>query len=234
MSLAKAPLLLSIIWGISHSLTPPNGTAPRDRSLVARHPVERYFVPRMHILRDVLCAVSIIEIAVIVAGRSPDAPFGSLVLRTLDPGGEAQNLRITAPFAVGCTLNLVGSLIRATCYRALDRAYTFQLTLRDEQKLITSGVYAAVRHPGYAGGYLAVGGWFLAQVCSGSWLWECACQTPSRRLGASLVWVLAVLPGLAGFAHRMRAEDRMLRERFGEAWEEWATRVPHRLVPGVW
>ena len=48
---------------------------------------------------------------------------------------------------------------------------------------------------------------------------------------ACLVHIAAVAVGMVG---RTKQEDEMLREEFGEEWEEWAKRTPHRLIPYVW
>jgi protein-S-isoprenylcysteine O-methyltransferase Ste14 len=33
---------------------------------------------------------------------------------------------------------------------------------------------------------------------------------------------------------RISVEDAMLRARFGQEWEDWARRVPYKLVPYIW
>ncbi|HEV2105517.1 MAG TPA: isoprenylcysteine carboxylmethyltransferase family protein [Candidatus Eisenbacteria bacterium] len=81
------------------------------------------------------------------------------------------------------------------------------------QVVVSSGPYAVVRHPGYAGGLLLL---LSTGVALGSW-W-------------SLVPVLPVLPVLV---RRTRMEDAMLhRELAGYA--DYAARVRFRLLPGIW
>ena len=81
------------------------------------------------------------------------------------------------------------------------------------QVVVSTGPYAVVRHPGYAGGLLLL---LSTGVALGSW-W-------------ALVPMLPVLPVLV---RRTRMEDAMLhRELAGYA--DYAARVRFRLLPGIW
>ncbi len=79
--------------------------------------------------------------------------------------------------------------------------------------LITSGPYRYVRHPGYAGGLLAMLG---GGVALGSW-WS----------------LLPMLPVALLTLRRIVLEDRLLRAELG-GYEQYARRVPSCLVPGIW
>ena len=45
----------------------------------------------------------------------------------------------------------VGGLIRYKCYRTLGSMFTFEMSIRKDHILVTSGPYAIVRHPSYTG-----------------------------------------------------------------------------------
>jgi protein-S-isoprenylcysteine O-methyltransferase Ste14 len=80
-------------------------------------------------------------------------------------------------------------------------------------RLVSDGPYRIVRHPGYLGMVLSA---------------------PATALGLGS-WA-ALIPGLACallFVLRAGHEDRFLNERL-EGYREYAGRVRHRLVPGVW
>ena len=80
-------------------------------------------------------------------------------------------------------------------------------------RVITTGPYRIVRHPGYTGTML----WFLVSpLALGSW-WA----------------ALPVLPAVPLFVRRTALEDKLLREEL-EGYAEYAQKVPYRLVPGVW
>ncbi|KAI4519658.1 hypothetical protein K525DRAFT_205546 [Schizophyllum commune Loenen D] len=229
MSLAKIPLLVSVIWGINHGLVSPNRPSARDRPS-SRPLVERYYVPCMEMVRKTLCAISLIEVVLIIESYLPKSPFASFILGALTPVGGQHSLRITPLFVLGCVLNAIGTLIRVHCYRKLGRAFTFELAIRREQALVTDGAYSIVRHPAYTGGYIAIAGWFLAQMSSGCW----AREYLAASLGATALWLGVLLPLLVGTFVRIDAEETMLKEGFGEEWEVWAKRVPYKLVPRVW
>jgi protein-S-isoprenylcysteine O-methyltransferase Ste14 len=79
--------------------------------------------------------------------------------------------------------------------------------------VITSGPYAVIRHPGYAGGGVA----FIAvPVALGSWL--------------------ALLPVFVGLCHlvlRIVFEERKLKNELS-GYRDYMSRVRWRLVPGIW
>jgi protein-S-isoprenylcysteine O-methyltransferase Ste14 len=81
------------------------------------------------------------------------------------------------------------------------------------QSVITTGPYAIVRHPLYAG---AMAFFVGAPLMLGSWLG------------------LAVAPFLiAGMGARAIGEERMLRAQL-PGYDEYAAKVRYRFVPGVW
>ena len=187
-----------------------------------------------------------IEVAVILAGTYPDAPGASWALRNLLPPRGLGSLQLTASFFAGSypllptcktlqtdtltgwALNLAGTLLRIHCYRKLDRHFTFELAVQKEQKLVTDGVYGIVCHPSYSAAIVACIGFYMAQLCPGSWLYEYFGVVPTAALGAGLLATMVV-----GLGKRMRTEDNMLKDNFGEQWQEWAKRVPYRIIPGL-
>lgn len=99
--------------------------------------------------------------------------------------------------------------------QAVNRFFEPGVRLQRErgQYVVTSGPYAAVRHPGYAGALMTFAGLALAL---GSW-WA---LVPAAVAGALLIL-------------RTALEDALLRERL-EGYADYARRVRFRLVPGVW
>ena len=81
------------------------------------------------------------------------------------------------------------------------------------QRVISSGPYGQVRHPGYAGVLLA----HLALPAALDSIW---------------VYVPAVL-GAAFFVRRTAREDRTLIDHL-DGYREYRTRIHWRLLPGVW
>lgn len=77
-------------------------------------------------------------------------------------------------------------------------------------EIIARGIYARIRHPRYAGSFVAIVG---------------ACVLAGTRVAWAVAAVWAVLMYSA-----IRLEEREMRARFGEAFEEYCRRVP-RFVP---
>ena len=80
-------------------------------------------------------------------------------------------------------------------------------------RVVTSGPYGLVRHPGYLGSLLV----YLAFPCI---------------VGSALAFGGSLL-GVIGTVVRTRLEDRTLREELA-GYSEYARVVRHRLVPHVW
>lgn len=99
-------------------------------------------------------------------------------------------------------------------HKALGRQWSVTLELREQHKLITSGVYERVRHPMYSAFFL----WALAQ----------ALLLPNLVAGFS---------GLIGFGIlfflRVGEEEAMMREAFGAEYDAYCARTK-RVVPFIY
>jgi protein-S-isoprenylcysteine O-methyltransferase Ste14 len=79
--------------------------------------------------------------------------------------------------------------------------------------LITGGPYRFIRHPGYLGG---VGSALCGPIALGSW------------------WALLPAAGIAGvLVRRTILEDRFLHRELA-GYQDYARKVRHRLLPGIW
>jgi protein-S-isoprenylcysteine O-methyltransferase Ste14 len=141
--------------------------------------------------------------------------LGHLVVAGLDVGrfnwsprpGLAIQAAATATFAAGWTL--------VTWAVAANRFFSPVLRIQEERghRLVATGPYGLVRHPGYAG---AIAGFVSGPLLLGSW-WALA---PATLLS------LMVLK-------RTITEDRFLRAELA-GYAEYARRVQYKLIPGVW
>ena len=111
---------------------------------------------------------------------------------------------------IGIGLFAVGILINAWAMAVLRSLYTVRLSVQPDHRLVTSGPYRVVRHPGYFGFLLALPGMGFA-------------------LGSLSILVFAVLI-LGWIITRIREEEGMLVEQFGDAYREYQSRTK-RLIP---
>ena len=84
-----------------------------------------------------------------------------------------------------------------------------------DHRVVTTGPYAVVRHPGYLGAIVGVG----------------AVATP-LMLGSAWTFVPAGIVA-ALFIVRAALEDRMLQRKLA-GYGDYARRTRYRLVPGIW
>jgi len=145
----------------------------------------------------------------------------------------ASNIRITPIALVGWLIVISGGLIRFVSSHALGNQFTFELSMRKDHKLITSGPYSVVRHPAYMGLMLSMLGYFPYHWSGGSWLIECS----GLSFDVGRVLISADVMGSVYMAivlvARTYKEDAMLRKKFDE-WNQWAGEVPWKLVPFVY
>lgn len=138
-------------------------------------------------------------------------PGSILYLIFGDPGPERISARGGAFFVV---LLILGTWLRIRSMRELGEYFTRTLVVSGGQRLVESGPYRWLRHPGYLA-QLAV---FisLSALFARSWIAPAA--------------VLALMG--PGYAYRIRVEERMLVSELGAIYETYQART-WRLVPGL-
>lgn len=135
-------------------------------------------------------------------------------------------------FALGVACAVMGGLIRVWSYRTMGAHFTYQLSVLDDHKLVTTGPYAYVRHPGYTTLLLVMFGIFACELSAGSWWTGMNVSHSALGKGITLCsWSAAIFNTV--IVSRALAEDRMMRKRFGKQWEAWKEAVPSMLIPGV-
>ncbi|KAG1783273.1 hypothetical protein EV702DRAFT_1019588 [Suillus placidus] len=181
-------------------------------------------------------AVSSAEVANILAmhidlSQVPEGIYGARAVQLLC---SLHPTPITPTFIAGSLAIAIGGALRLYCILTLGTLWSFQLSIRKEHKLVTSGPYSIVRHPSYTGLLLQNIGIIVMYGTQGSWMRQ------SGILHVPFVKVLAaanVLFLVIGFwisISRPAVEDKMLRRTMGEDWENWAKKVKYRLLPGVY
>ncbi|KIK90964.1 hypothetical protein PAXRUDRAFT_14051 [Paxillus rubicundulus Ve08.2h10] len=244
MATLKLLLLIAIIPGQHSCMTPPNGR-PASGEL-RRQTTWELAIPRAAALFKVLFWLWTLSESIILfaaTGYCPSALSKIItyhLVRSDDPQRALTQISSLSPtFVAGSVLSIMGGLLRTHCYRTLGKMFTFELSIRKEHKLITSGVYGIVRHPGYTGGISVLLGFLLCSLSRDSWLVACSPLSPGQvePMMANVLrgaWILMFAMFGVGLVRRMNNEDAMLEQNFGKEWKEWAKRVPWRLIPWVY
>ena len=120
----------------------------------------------------------------------------------------------SGPLVAGLTCLAIGLWLFFRAHADLGTNWSVTLELRQEHRLISQGVYRAVRHPMYSA---------LALYAIGQ-----ALVIPNWVAGFSNVTALAVLLAL-----RLGAEEKMMAGQFGDEYAAYSARTK-RFVPGIW
>jgi protein-S-isoprenylcysteine O-methyltransferase Ste14 len=116
----------------------------------------------------------------------------------------------TAVFIAGLVLMIVGMALRWYAIWVLGASFTCDVATRPGQEVVQSGPYRWMRHPSYTGSLMTVLGVLLC------------CD--------NLVSPAALAVAVAGYAYRIRVEERALATDLGSAYRDYMKRTK-RLIP---
>jgi protein-S-isoprenylcysteine O-methyltransferase len=111
-------------------------------------------------------------------------------------------------------LSVAGAFLRAWAVAELGNYFSWHVRVQPEQSVVRTGPYRLVRHPGYTGA------WILYVCC----------------LLFIHAWIVSALCGvflLAGFLRRIRYEEGLLLDNFGDHYRSYRQEVKG-LIPLVW
>jgi len=120
----------------------------------------------------------------------------------------------TGSLLVGLMCLVIGLWLFYRSHADLGTNWSITLEVREQHRLITQGVYRRIRPPMY----LALALYSIGQ----------ALVIPNWVAGPSNLIAFAILCAL-----RIRAEERMMVEEFGDEYAAYSARTK-RLIPGVW
>ena len=125
--------------------------------------------------------------------------------------GEAA---LSALWWIGLAATVGGGALLVVARLTLGKFGSPKVVVQADHRLVRSGPYRILRNPMYAGDLLLYAGLALG-------------------LGAAASAVAAVVSLLPLLVGRIRLEERLLEERFGDEYRAWAART-RRLVPFIW
>ena len=120
----------------------------------------------------------------------------------------------SGPLVAGMMCLAIGLWLFFRSHADLGTNWSITLELREEHRLITQGVYRAIRHPMYSA---------MALYAVGQ-----ALVIPNWVAGFSNLIAFSVLIAL-----RIGAEETMMAKQFGDEYAAYSARTK-RLIPGVW
>ena len=103
---------------------------------------------------------------------------------------------------LGISLIAVGIVIKTMAIATLKNYFTTNVALLPGHKLIKTGLYRYVRHPAYAGSIISFLGLGLG---FSNWI----------------TLLIIFFPVTLSFLHRIKIEERVLMEKFGQEYEEY-------------
>ncbi|WP_432258845.1 methyltransferase family protein [Cupriavidus sp. TMH.W2] len=114
---------------------------------------------------------------------------------------------------IGVALFAGGGVLRLWPVFVLGRRFSGLVAIQPGHTLVTTGIYGVIRHPSYLGLLISSLGWVLA-----------------FRSGVGVVLTLLMVPALLA---RIRAEEALLRDQFGDAYASYCART-WRMLPGIY
>ncbi len=115
---------------------------------------------------------------------------------------------------LGLVLIMAGLAVRWTAILTLKRYFTVDVSIAGDHQIIKKGIYQIIRHPAYAGSLLSFLGLGLSF---------------SNWLSTGVI----IIPIGGAFLYRIRVEERVLSEVFGEEYANYC-KTTKRLVPGIY
>ena len=115
---------------------------------------------------------------------------------------------------IGMLLYAMGLLLRWIAILSLRKAFTVKISIIENHKLKTDGVYRWMRHPSYTGLLLYYFGLGLV-------------------MNNVISLVLLMLVNGITLAQRIPMEERALSDHFGSEWRDFAQKTK-RLIPGIY
>jgi protein-S-isoprenylcysteine O-methyltransferase Ste14 len=114
-------------------------------------------------------------------------------------------------FAIGMALVVIGLVIRIHAILTLKHYFTYSVAKVENHKIIQTGLYKFIRHPGYLGQLIV----FLGISTSiSNWLSILVMMTPITL----------------GYLNRIKVEEKFMTEQFGQDYENYQERTK-RIIP---
>jgi len=116
-------------------------------------------------------------------------------------------------FLIGIVLILIGMIIRIYSIKTLSQQFTYTVTNIEDHKLIKTGLYKNIRHPGYLGQIII---FTATAIALSNWL-----------------SILAMLiPVISGYLYRISIEEKFLIKQLGQEYIDYQKET-RKLIPKI-
>ncbi len=115
---------------------------------------------------------------------------------------------------LGIALIILGLIIRWTAIFSLKKYFTVNVAIVEDHRIVDRGLYAHIRHPSYLGSLLSFAGLGIA-------------------LSNWLSFLIITIPITLAFLKRIKVEEAILNENFGDAYEQYCQKTK-RLIPKIY
>jgi protein-S-isoprenylcysteine O-methyltransferase Ste14 len=117
-------------------------------------------------------------------------------------------------FIIGIIIIVIGLFIRIKAILTLNKYFTYTVSKIDNHKLIDTGLYKIIRHPGYLGQIII----FMGISCA---------------LSNWLSIILMSIPVAIGYLYRIKVEEFFMKEQIGEDYVNYQKRSK-KLIPLIY
>ena len=114
-------------------------------------------------------------------------------------------------FAIGMALVVIGLIIRIYSILTLNQYFTYSVAKVENHKIISTGLYKFIRHPGYLGQFIIFMG---ISISISNWL--------------SIL--LMMVPITLGYLYRIKVEEKFMTDQLGEDYKNYQDRTK-RIIP---
>ena len=122
-------------------------------------------------------------------------------------------IRLILVNVVGLGLFLIGVYIRVVAMRTLDEFFLTDLKTLQNHRLVKHGVYKYIRHPAYLG--------------------TCLFSIGFPLIFSSLYGFLLMLAVCLSYLYRIRLEETVLLEKFGDEYREYKKKTK-KIIPFIY
>ncbi|KAJ4986455.1 hypothetical protein SVAN01_08017 [Stagonosporopsis vannaccii] len=183
--------------------------------------------------------VIVIYHTIIALSLSNTVPNSNYVLHTVCPTPQYLDPQLftwTSTAIASLLFLYLGTYVRLQAYAQLGTNFTYRIAKPDQ--LITSGLYAHVRHPSYTGLLMVLLATYSLLLRQRGLV---SCWTPLIDKGKATDEKHAYLVPLVGFScaiymfmvRRVKEEEAMMEKEFGEKWREHKARTK-KFVPYIY